>query len=82
VTDGPQEGDGNSLWNRLRHRKVVQWGVAYSAGSWGFLQGLSYLSTVFASPPQLQRFATVVFLAGLRSRSWLPGTTATGVTRR
>ena len=65
MTNGPEDGEGNDLWNRLRHRKVVQWGVAYSAGSWGFLQGLSYLSTVFAWPPQIQRFATVAFLAGL-----------------
>ena len=65
MTNGPEDGEGNGLWNRLRHRKVVQWGVAYSAGSWGFLQGLSYLSAVFAWTPQLQRFATVAFLAGL-----------------
>jgi len=64
VTDRPAGGSDN-IWNRLRRRKVVQWGIAYAAGSWGFLQGLSYLSTVFAWSPQLQRFATVAFLVGL-----------------
>jgi len=34
VNDGPKEGEGNSLWNRLRRRKVVQWGIAYAAGAW------------------------------------------------
>jgi adenylate cyclase len=64
VTDGPADGSDN-IWDRLRRRKVVQWGIAYAAGSWGFLQGLSYLSTVFAWSGQLQRFATVAFLVGL-----------------
>jgi hypothetical protein len=32
-----QAGDG--LWQKLRRRKVVQWGIAYSGGAWGFLQG-------------------------------------------
>jgi hypothetical protein len=32
-----QAGDG--LWQKLRRRKVVQWGIAYSVGAWGFLQG-------------------------------------------
>jgi len=64
VTDGPGNGSDN-IWDRLRRRKVVQWGIAYAAGSWGFLQGLSYLSTVFAWSAQLQRYATVAFLVGL-----------------
>ena len=64
MTDGAAGGSDN-IWDRLRRRKVVQWGIAYAAGSWGFLQGLSYLSTVFAWSAQLQRFATVAFLVGL-----------------
>ena len=47
MTDRPAGGSEN-IWDRLRRRKVVQWGIAYAAGSWGFLQGLSYLSAVFA----------------------------------
>jgi hypothetical protein len=40
-------------WTRLRHRKVVQWGVAYAAGAWGLLQGLAYVSTLLHWPDQL-----------------------------
>ena len=50
MTDGPQEGEGDSLWNRLRRRKVVQWGLAYAAGAWGLLQGLAYVSDTFHWP--------------------------------
>ena len=64
MTDRPAGGSEN-IWDRLGRRKVVQWGIAYAAGSWGFLQGLSYLSAVFAWSPQLQRFATVELLVGL-----------------
>jgi hypothetical protein len=38
------EGEGNSLWQTLRRRKVGQWGIAYVAGAWGLLQGLEYAS--------------------------------------
>ena len=31
-------------WDKLRRRKVVQWGIVYAAGAWGFLQGLEYVS--------------------------------------
>lgn len=50
MTDGPQEGEDNSLWNRLRRRKVVQWGIAYAAGAWGLLQGLGYVTDTFHWP--------------------------------
>jgi TolB-like protein len=59
----PQAGEG--LWAVLRRRKVVQWGIAYAAAAWGFLQGLAYLSTLFHWPEQLQRLVTVAFLVGL-----------------
>jgi hypothetical protein len=35
VNDAPAEREGDSAWARLRRRKVVQWGVAYVAASWG-----------------------------------------------
>ena len=31
------------LWEKLRRRKVVQWGLAYGLFAWGLLQGLEYL---------------------------------------
>jgi len=65
VNDGPQEGEGNSLWNRLRRRKVVQWGIVYAAGAWGLLQGLEYVTSTFDWPRQVQQFATLGLLIGL-----------------
>jgi TolB-like protein len=57
--------DVESLWTRLRRRKVVQWGIAYAAGAWGLLQGLGYVTATFYWPPLLQQFATLGLLIGL-----------------
>ena len=65
MTERPEDGGGSSVWQRLRRRKVVQWGVAYAAAAWGFLQGLEYVSNVFDWPRQIQRFATIGLLVGL-----------------
>jgi TolB-like protein/Tfp pilus assembly protein PilF len=65
VTDGPQDGEGDNLWIRLRRRKVVQWGIAYAAGAWGFLQGLAYVSTLLEWPSQLQKLTGLALLIGL-----------------
>jgi len=61
----PTEHADDGLWARMRHRKVVQWGIAYVAAAWGLLQGLAYLSSVFQWPAQLQRPVTMAFLVGL-----------------
>ena len=53
------------LWTRLRRRKVVQWGIAYAAGAWGFLQGLGYASVTFGWPAQIQQVVTLALLIGL-----------------
>jgi TolB-like protein/Tfp pilus assembly protein PilF len=53
------------MWARLRRRKVVQWGIVYAAGAWGFLQGLSYVSSTFDWPRQIQQLATLGLLVGL-----------------
>ena len=45
-------------WDALRRRKVVQWGIVYVAGAWGFLQGLEYLSGTYDWPRQIPSFAT------------------------
>jgi TolB-like protein len=44
---------------------VVQWGLAYSAGAWGLLQGLSYSIATFQWPQILQPLATLALLTGL-----------------
>jgi TolB-like protein len=58
-----QEDDG--LWDKLRRRKVVQWGIAYSVGAWGFLQGLEYVSETFGWSGQLRQVALLALLIGL-----------------
>jgi TolB-like protein/lipopolysaccharide biosynthesis regulator YciM len=64
--DLPPLADGvGGIWPRLRRRKVVQWGIVYSAGAWGFLQGLEYVSQTFGWPGQMQRLATLALLVGL-----------------
>ena len=54
-----------SLWTRLRRRKVVQWGIAYAAGAWGLLQGLAYVIETFRWPQLLQPLVTLGLLIGL-----------------
>jgi len=64
VTDAT-EGEKDNIWNRLRRRKVVQWGIAYAAGAWGFLQGLEYISSLLEWPAQLQKLTGLALLIGL-----------------
>ena len=64
MTDGLRE-EGNSVWDQLRRRKVVQWGIAYGAGAWGLLQGVAYMRDTFGWPQQLQKAATVLLILGL-----------------
>ena len=59
------EGESESTWARLTRRKVVQWGIVYVAGAWGFLQGLEYLSATYDWPRQIQQLVTLALLIGL-----------------
>jgi len=61
----PTDQAGGGLWQKLRRRKVVQWGIAYSVGAWGFLQGLEYVSEAFGWPGQLRQIAILALLIGL-----------------
>jgi TolB-like protein len=65
VTDTPTERAAESIWTRLRRRKVVQWGLVYVAAAWGFLQGLEYLSGTYDWPRQIQQYTTLILLIGL-----------------
>lgn len=65
VIDAPLAREDETTWTRLRRRKVVQWGVAYAAGAWGFQQGLAYVSTLLDWPAQLQRLTGLALLSGL-----------------
>ena len=53
------------IWRRLRERKVAQWGIAYVAGAWGFLQGLGYVSDTFGWPGHIRQLVTLALLIGL-----------------
>ena len=64
MTDA-SERESQSTWARLSRRKVVQWGVAYVAAAWGFLQGLAYVSDAFAWPDQIRQVALLALLIGL-----------------
>ena len=65
MTHAPQEEGSNGTWDRLRRRKVVQWGIAYAAGAWGLLQGFAYMRDTFGWPHQIQQAATILLLIGL-----------------
>ena len=65
MSDTPTEREEDSPWAKLRRRKVVQWGVLYAAGAWGFLQGLEYVTDTFQWPGQIQQLATLALLIGL-----------------
>lgn len=65
MIDTPTERGAESAWDKLRRRKVVQWGIVYAAGAWGFLQGLEYATDTFNWPDQIQQLATLALLVGL-----------------
>ena len=52
--------EGDSIWSRLRHRKVVQWGIAYPAGAWGLLQGVKFFAEAFEWPTRVLKLSTPV----------------------
>ena len=58
MTDTSTERGAESIWTRLRRRKVVQWGLVYVAAAWGFLQGLEYVSESFDWPSRCGRSST------------------------
>jgi TolB-like protein/Tfp pilus assembly protein PilF len=64
VTDAT-EGEKDNIWDRLRRRKVVQWGIAYAAGAWGLLQVLQFLADTYDWPAQVLRLVTLAFAIGL-----------------
>jgi TolB-like protein/Tfp pilus assembly protein PilF len=61
----PVEREAESTWARLRHRKVVQWGLAYAAGAWVLLQVLGFVTDSFGWPAAVKQVATLVLGIGL-----------------
>lgn len=62
---GPGNASTQTAWDKLRHRKVVQWGLAYVAVAWGILQGLEFAVSTFGWLPAITRAAAVAAVAGL-----------------
>ena len=65
MNDPAPDGGIASVWSALRRRKVVQWGIAYVAVAWGFLQGLEYVTESFQWPHQVRQVALLALLIGL-----------------
>ena len=65
MTDTSTQPSDQGVWDRLRRRKVVQWGIAYAAAAWVLLQVLEYFSGTFDWPRQIQQLTTVALLIGL-----------------
>ena len=65
MNDPAPDRDIASVWSALRRRKVVQWGLLYVAGSWGFLQGLEYVGESFNWPQQVRQIAVLALIIGL-----------------
>lgn len=54
----------NDFWQRLRERKLVQWGVAYLAGAWLMLQVATLLGGQFELSSGLLRAFTALLAVG------------------
>lgn len=54
-----------SLWSRIRHRKVAQWSLAYLAAAWGLVQGVEFAVATFHWPEALTRMVAVTATVGL-----------------
>jgi adenylate cyclase len=65
VNEPPAVHGTEGWWDALRRRKVVQWGLLYVAGAWGFLQGFDFLSDTYGWPRQFQQVTTLALIVGL-----------------
>jgi len=65
VTDTPGEPAFQTLWAKLRRRKVVQWGVAYTAVAWTLLQAVEYAVETFHWSELVRQWTTIAALFGL-----------------
>ena len=65
MTGAQQERDEESGWERLRRRKVVQWGLAYAAGSWALLQVIGFAADAFHWPDVVKQFSMLALAIGL-----------------
>jgi hypothetical protein len=66
MNDPAPDRDIANVWSALRRRKVVQRGLVYVAGAWGFLQGLEYVSESFNWPQQARQIALLALVGEQR----------------
>jgi TolB-like protein len=65
LTDAPTERDDEGPWGRLRRRKVVQWGLAYTAGAWALLQVIGFAADAFHWPDVIKQLSMLALAIGL-----------------
>jgi TolB-like protein/Tfp pilus assembly protein PilF len=54
----------NEFWQRLKQRKLVQWGVAYVAAAFALLQGIDIVAQQFGWPEGVRRGITMAMVVG------------------
>ena len=65
VTSAQQERAEQGALERLRRRKVVQWGLAYAAGAWALLQVIGFAADAFHWPDVIKQFSMLALAIGL-----------------
>ena len=64
MNDRPPDEAFRNLWERVRRRKVVQWGLGYAAAAWGLLQVLQFFVQTFDWPGRLLQLGTLALVLG------------------
>ena len=70
MTDTPAERDDEGswirrTWDRLRRRRVAQWGLAYAAGAWAVLQVFGFAADSFGWPAATKQLALLGLAFGV-----------------
>ncbi len=55
----------NEFLQRLKQRKLVQWGVAFIAAAFALMQGIDIVASRFGWPEQTMRFVIIALSVGL-----------------
>ena len=70
-----RDSEMNEFLQRLKQRKLVQWGVTYIAAAFALLQGVDIVAQQFGWPEAARRGITLALVVGSSSRSSWPGIT-------
>ena len=69
----------NEFLQRLKQRKLVQWGVAYIAAAFALLQGVDIVAQQFGWPEGVRRGITLALVVGFFVALAWPGTMGNAV---